>query len=291
MGRRSGDSPTAYDLRMRRNRGRELIFGLVVAIATASLGVLLGYIWYVVAPTLPLKKVEGGLAYTSPSPEEQVAQDGWFVLLGLAFGVAVAVLAWVILRSSRGPIQLFAVTLGALVAGYLAWTVGTQIGAPGYEAQRAAAPLDTIVEKPPELSVTATRTCIPFTQWCVTSRGGELLAPALGAVIGYSVLAGWSRYPSLRRREEEELEAAAAAAYLDPAQGWHHPWPGTTSPPSPAQPDAGPYGAQPPGPPNDAGPYGAPTPGPPNEPQPPSAPPPSSSSEPGPAAPGWREPL
>ncbi|WP_162907007.1 DUF2567 domain-containing protein [Allorhizocola rhizosphaerae] len=238
---------------MRRDRGRELIFGLVVALATAILGVLLGFIWYLVAPPLPLRKVQGGLAYIAPDPEQQVAQDGWFAILGLIFGIVVSVAVWVIARAWRGPIQLFAVTVGAVGAGFLAWVVGTQIGASGYEERLAAAPMDAIVQRPPELSATSTKTCVPYTDQCVTTRGGDLLVPALGAVISYAVLAGWSRWPSLRRREEEEYEAMAEASQLpvpppDPAQGWHQPWPGHTPPSSSSEPgQAGPGWPEPPG--------------------------------------------
>ncbi|MGH2603378.1 MAG: DUF2567 domain-containing protein [Dehalococcoidia bacterium] len=204
---------------MRRERDRELIAALGVALATAVLGVLLGFVWYLLAPPLPLKKVDGGLAYTSPNPEQQVAQDGWFTILGLIFGILAAVLVWVIFRRWRGPIQLFAVALGAAGAGYLAWLVGREIGLDAYRDVVAAAPLNTVVEKPIDLSATGgDRICLP--ERCVTLRSGDILIPALGAAIGYSLLAGWSRWPSLRRHEEEELALSSAQEWGQAGPEW-----------------------------------------------------------------------
>lgn len=205
-------------LRMpRRNRGPELFSALIVAVAISTLGVLLGYVWHLLAPTLPLKKVEGGLAYITPDPEQQVAQDGWFSILGLVFGLLAAVLVWVLFRKWRGPIQLFAVTLGAIGAGFLAWEVGSEIGFDAYRAKAASAPLETIVERPVDLYASQTKTCV--LDRCVTTRSGDILVPGLGAVIGYSLLAGWSRWPSLRREEDEFLAFSSAQEWVpvDPA--------------------------------------------------------------------------
>lgn len=199
----------------RADRGAELLSALVVTISTGTLGVLMGLAWYLLAPTLPGKKVQGGLAYTSPYPEEQVAQDGWFTILGLIFGVLAAVLAWTLIKKWRGPIQMFAVTIGAIAAGYLAGAVGSQIGLDDYRERVAAAPIGAIVQKPVELSSAGTDTCVLGR--CVHVKGGVLLVPSLGAAIAYALLAGWSRWPSLRREEEEgELSSAQELAPAGP---------------------------------------------------------------------------
>ena len=150
----------------KRAWGRELLSALVVAVAVFVGGALLGLAWYLLAPPLPLRKVEGGLAYTSPQPEQLAAQDGWFAILGFAFGILAAVGAWVLARRYRGPIQLFAVLVGAVGAGWLAWQIGMQIDQDEYRQAVASAPM--------------------------------------GTVIAYAVLAGWSRWPSLRREEDEQ---------------------------------------------------------------------------------------
>jgi len=181
----------------------------LVAVSVAASGVLLGIVWYLVAPPLPLMKVEGGrLAYISPEPEQPVAADSWFTVLGFAFGILAAVLVWVLARRVRGPLQMIAVTLGAIGAGYVAFAVGTNINTT-FEDRRAAAAIDEIVERPAELSASSMRLCLPFLDRCMSVRSGNLLVPALGSVVGYSLLAGWSSWPSLRR-EEDEMEAEAA---------------------------------------------------------------------------------
>ena len=38
-----------------------------------------------------------------PSPEEYIAADGWFTILGFGFGLVAAVVAWLVLRRYRGP--------------------------------------------------------------------------------------------------------------------------------------------------------------------------------------------
>jgi Protein of unknown function (DUF2567) len=183
-------------------KGQELLSALVITVAVAVGGVVLGLVWYLLAPPLPLKKVQGGLAFTSPQPEELVAQDGLFAILGFVFGVLAAVAAWTLARRWRGPVQLFALLLGAIGAGFLAWQVGTQIDQDGYRETVAASPMGTTIERPIELSASSTKTCLAHS--CVTTRGGDILVPALGSVIAYAVLAGWSRWPSLRRQEEQE---------------------------------------------------------------------------------------
>lgn len=190
---------------MPRNWGRELVSALVVLIGVGTLGVLLGFLWYLVAPPLPLRKVDGGMAYIDANPEQQIAQDGWFAMLGLGFGIVLAVLVWVLVRRWRGPIQMFALVIGAIAAGFLAWDVGSEIGLNSYESQVASAPLDAVLEKPIDLYATETSTCL--VDRCLVTHGGSLLAPAFGAVIGYSLLAGWSRWPSLRREEHAEESA------------------------------------------------------------------------------------
>ena len=182
--------------------GRELLSALVVAVAVFVGGALLGMAWYLLAPPLPLRKVEGGLAFTSPQPEQLAAQDGWFAILGFVFGILAAVGAWALARRYRGPIQLFAVLIGAVGAGFLAWQVGTQIDQDEYRQAVAAAPMGTVIERPIELSSSTTKACL--SKRCLTTRGGTILVPALGAVIAYAVLAGWSRWPSLRREEDEQ---------------------------------------------------------------------------------------
>jgi hypothetical protein len=185
-----------------RNWGREALSALVVALAAAVSGVLLGLVWYVLAPPLPVRKVEGGVTFTVQQPEELAAQDGWFAILGFILGVVVAIAVWILVRRYRGPLQLAALLIGMVGAGFLAWKIGIQIDQDDYQQALAAAPMGTVLDHPIQLSSSGTRACLA--ERCVSMRGGDILVPALGTVIAYAVLAGWSRFPSLRREDDEQ---------------------------------------------------------------------------------------
>jgi hypothetical protein len=181
---------------------RELMSALAVAFGVAATGLLLGFVWILVAPTLPLRKVEKGMAYIAPDPEQPVAGDGWFTILGLVLGLIVAIMVWIVAAKARGPIQLIGLTLGALAAGYLAWQFTVHVPS-DYAKRVSQAQLNDIVQRPPELNATNSPVCLPTLDRCRSVRSGELWVPALGAVVGYSLMAGWSRWPNLRREEGE----------------------------------------------------------------------------------------
>lgn len=183
---------------------REWVSALVVAAAVAATGLLLGLVWWLAAPTWPLRKTEKGMAIVVPDPEQPVAADSWFVLLGLGLGLIAAILVWILAAKNRGPIQLIGLTLGALAAGYVAWQF-TMLLPDDYEQRRDRAQLNEVVQRPAELQATNSPMCLPILDKCASVRSGELWVPAFGAVVGYALLAGWSRWPNLRREEEPEL--------------------------------------------------------------------------------------
>lgn len=186
-----------------RNTAAELLAALGVAVGVGALGLLLGWVWHEVAPTLPLRKVEEGAVYLSAEPEQLIAADGWFTLLGFVFGALTAVLVWVLMRRWRGPIQLGGLLLGSTVAGWLAWRVWHTVGLAEYRERLASVPVDTIVQRPAELRAIHRLSEQTFGSELISAVGGNLLVPALGAVITYALLAAWSRWSSLRRHEEE----------------------------------------------------------------------------------------
>lgn len=156
-----------------------VLAGLVVAAAGAPLGVL----WHFVAPTVPVVDAgTGGFVVNDPSPEEYIAADGWFTLIGFAFGLIAAVVAWLVLRRQRGPGLLLGVTLGALAAAPLAWFTGRLIGLSAYEHWKDVAAAGGTYQAPPDLHAK-----------------GALLVPAFAAVIVLTLLAGWSNDPDLER--------------------------------------------------------------------------------------------
>lgn len=197
-----------------------LIVGLAVAVfgVVAALGFPLGWLWQQLAPNIPVRIVDDGgkLSGIVPEsqPEEFAAGDGWFALLGLGFGIVVAVAVWVLVRRLRGPVGLVVVALACVVAAVVAWRFGRDLGYAQYQDALQNATAGTELSKPSGLRITA------FSGWPESLKDwrvqGVLLIPALGAVVMTTLLAGFSQWPSLNPAPEPR-----------PAT----PWPGQ-SPPS-----------------------------------------------------------
>ena len=164
---------------LRRTAVVAVLAGLVVAAAGAPLGVL----WHYLAPTVPVVDAgANGFVVNDPSPEQYVAADGWFTIIGFVFGLVAGIVAWLVLRRHRGPGLLLGVTIGALAAAPVAWFAGRMIGRSAYEHWRDVAAAGGTYQAPPDLHAK-----------------GALLVPAFAAVIVLTLLAGWSNDPDLDR--------------------------------------------------------------------------------------------
>ncbi|WP_435830701.1 DUF2567 domain-containing protein [Polymorphospora rubra] len=209
--------------------GRTLLVAVATALVVAGLGVPLGLLWAALAPDVPVLRTATGGALTEPQPEQFVAADGWFSLLGLAFGVLVAVLGWVLLRGQRGPAGLVAVVVGGLGAAPLAWQVGRRIGLAEYQRLLETAPVGELISRPPDLRAGRFEWVFGF----VPTLQGDLLVPAFAAAVTYTLLAGWSRYASLRPEPEPGFGLQpAGVTWPAPAGTPEHP--GTAGWPAPA---------------------------------------------------------
>ncbi|WP_433794234.1 hypothetical protein [Actinoplanes sp. CA-252034] len=161
-------------------RSYSVAFGVAAVIAV--LGALLGLLWGWLAPTIPVVKLaDGSIVVTDPSPEQYIAADGWFTLLGLGFGLIVTIGSWLVLRRDRGPFLLLGIVGGTFVAGrWVAPAVGELLGRDAYLDWTAAAAQGATYLAPPE----------------VQSLGPKLV-PAFIAAIVVTLLAGWSNDPDL----------------------------------------------------------------------------------------------
>lgn len=182
---------------------RTLTVTVSVAVAIAVLGVLFGLAWAWLAPTLPVVNAgAAGVLVTDPSPEQYIAADGWFALLGLGFGLIVTIGSWLVLRRDRGPFLLIGVVGGAFLAGrWVAPATGEFLGRDAYDQWRATAAQGATYLAPPELQSL-----------------GPKLVPAFVAAIVLTLLAGWSNDPDL------DLPGA------QPGYGPNHPDPETDGP-------------------------------------------------------------
>ncbi|WP_233219662.1 DUF2567 domain-containing protein [Micromonospora sp. RP3T] len=226
----------------RRDGGRPVAAVLGVAALLTALGVPLGLLWAWAAPGTPVRQTPDGAVYAVPQPEQPIAADGWFSLLALGFGVLSAITLWVLLRRRRGPVGLLAVTLGGLGAAVVAWQVGRRIGLGTFERLLDTAPPGTDFTKPADLRAGGVDWFGPL-----PLPHGNLLLAAFGAAVTYTLLAGWSRWPSLR----PEPEPDAWPAPPGPGGGWPAAsgpgggWPAASGPDGGLPPPPGPGGERP----------------------------------------------
>ncbi|PWR05093.1 DUF2567 domain-containing protein [Micromonospora acroterricola] len=223
-----GDSgPRPVDPPRRPGRTGATIVG--VALALAVLGAPLGLLWAALAPDTPVLKTAEGAIYAEPQPEQPIAADGWFSLLGLAFGVLAALVLWFVLRRRRGPVGLLAAVLGTLAAAPVAWQVGRRVGLATFDRLLAGAPAGQAFTKPADLRAGG----VDWLLGVLPVPHGNLLLPAFGAAVTYTLLAGWSRWPSLRPEPEPDPAALSwvSAGTPAPTAAPEPPAPGAAEPP------------------------------------------------------------
>ncbi|MCG5451685.1 DUF2567 domain-containing protein [Micromonospora hortensis] len=229
----AGHLPAAYqsslELRFDEPRRplRALAAVLGVVLALAALGVPLGLLWAALAPDTPVLKTAEGAIYAEPQPEQPIAADGWFSLLGLAFGLLVAFALWFVLRRWRGPVGLLAAVLGTLVAAPVAWQVGRRIGLAAFDRLLATAPAGQAFSKPADLRAGG----VDWLLGVLPVPHGNLLLPAFGAAVMYTLLAGWSRWPGLRPEPEPGEFSWVSAGTPVPTAAPEPPAPDAAEPP------------------------------------------------------------
>jgi hypothetical protein len=103
----------------------------VITVAVALGGVLLGLLWWWLAPDVPVVGAHVGkdwLVYRKDSEGEQsIGVDGTFTLLGLAFGAVSAVVVFLLRRRGGVPLVV-ALGVGGLLGSLLAWRLGVLLG-------------------------------------------------------------------------------------------------------------------------------------------------------------------
>jgi hypothetical protein len=148
--------------------------GLVVVIGTAltgiGLGAVMGVIWWWITPTEMWIKVDGGLGAADLSSPTWFAADGWFLIIGVVFGLVLTGISWMWAR--QHPIALVTgLLLGAALLSVVAWSVGGVLG-------------------PPDPNVTATSVAVGATvDGSLGLRAlGVLAAPVISALALVSLL-------------------------------------------------------------------------------------------------------
>jgi hypothetical protein len=175
-------------------RARTVATAGLLTVAIVALGAPLGWLWSVVAPRLEVIKVEQGFLYAQTEPEQPIAADGWFAIIGAATGLVLALLAWWLLRRHRGAVVMAALLVGSLGAAMLAWWVGHKIGYSQFMTASAAAGVGDHLNAPLGLAMTHLG---PQRGWRLFPTGVGAVQ-ALIAVFTYASLAGFSSWPDLR---------------------------------------------------------------------------------------------
>lgn len=106
---------------------REVRWAVVVLVALAVSGVLLGLLWLWLAPRTPLISDATAVFLKDTEGEEAIGADGTFVLLALAFGLVSAVVVFLFQRRGGIP-QVLGLALGGLLGAIVAWKVGGWLG-------------------------------------------------------------------------------------------------------------------------------------------------------------------
>nr|WP_194236872.1 hypothetical protein [Streptomyces phyllanthi] len=108
----------------------------IITVGVALTGVLLGVLWWWLAPQVPLVS-DGDAVYLRDTEGEQaIGVDGTFVLLALAFGAVSALVVFLVRRRGGVPLVV-ALAVGGLLGSLLAWRLGVWLGPAEDVAARA----------------------------------------------------------------------------------------------------------------------------------------------------------
>ncbi len=108
--------------------------GLVAAVVTVLLAAPVGLLWAALAPRVDVVIAGQDVQLAEPGSSAFIAGDGAFLLAVTLAGLVGGVLAWRLARA-HGPAVVLGLTVGGLLAAYVAMVVGQQVGLE--EVQRA----------------------------------------------------------------------------------------------------------------------------------------------------------
>ncbi|MEV8516620.1 DUF2567 domain-containing protein [Dactylosporangium sp. NPDC051484] len=212
--------------------GREVLSALVVAVVIAGLGAPFGLLWAMLAPNVELVQTQYGPYPVEGEPEGYWADDGWFILMSLAMGALIAVVAWLLLRRYRGPIVLAALVVGSAGASVLGAWLGNKVGWAHYIDLAESAPVGTHMFRPVKLRTGTSSLLFGFIPWV----RGTLLVQALAAGAVYTGLAGFHASPTLRYDNMPVEYLDQPAGPYPTASHPDQPQPGVGDQPGPAHP-------------------------------------------------------
>ena len=122
---------------------------LLVVVATGLAGVLVGVIvgvlWWVITPSEQWVTLDGGLGAADLNAPSWFAADGWFLILGLVGGLALASVTWWWAREKPVAVVV-GLVIGSALLAVVAWSVGGVLGPPDPEDAAASLALGATVD-------------------------------------------------------------------------------------------------------------------------------------------------
>jgi hypothetical protein len=184
----------------------------VAGVVAGLVGLGVGLLWMAMAPRVEIIRVEQGFVYAESEPEQAVAADSWFAVLGLVAGLLIAVVAWVVLRRHRGMVMIISLVVGSIVGAWLGWWLGVWLDENAFRTAVSGAQIGEHLRAPLSLRITG----LDHDRLWPPKVTGVVLAQPLMAAIAYTTFAGFSSDPRLR---------PASQRSEDRESGWAMTWP------------------------------------------------------------------
>ena len=159
----------------------DLIPAISVLSFISLLGMAVGWIWSLMAPSKLVAIVQGGQITVIPESYHRFDDLALFVLLCLGSGIVTGTAVW-FLRERRGPVIMIAAVLGSVVAAWLATRLGISFAEGRFPPPATTNPGDLISKGP------------------VLESGWAILAWPLATALAYGILAAWNGMDDLGRR-------------------------------------------------------------------------------------------
>ncbi|MGD1217960.1 MULTISPECIES: AAA family ATPase [Streptomyces] len=99
----------------------------VITVAVALTGLLLGVLWWWLAPHVPLIADDSAVYLKDTEGEQAIGVDGTFTLLALGFGAVSALVVFLVRRRGGVPLVV-ALAVGGLLGSLIAWRIGVWLG-------------------------------------------------------------------------------------------------------------------------------------------------------------------
>jgi Protein of unknown function (DUF2567) len=160
---------------------RDLLPAVSVLSTVALSGLLVGWLWSVLAPAQRTIVVDGPRVPLLDEDYHRFDDLIIFVLIGLGAGLVIGGIVW-LLRERRGPVVMIAAVIGSALAAWLATKVGVSWAAAHY----------AVTGNPGNRTI--------FSQAPVLESMWVMLAQPLATALAYGTMTAWNGMDDLGRR-------------------------------------------------------------------------------------------